>query len=97
MKTPLDYAVIPEKKVAVDDISLFDTEEKEQRLEFGWFKQENIDGELLALRLALIDAMEIRITREDPDAEVDPIKFTWDIVSYAQTSIKIQLDIENAE
>ena len=46
MKTPLDYAVIPEKKVAVEDISLFDAEEKEQRLEFGWFKQENIDGEL---------------------------------------------------
>ena len=41
--------------------------------------------------------MEIRILREDPEAAVDPIKFTWDIVSYSQSSIKIQLDIKNAE
>ena len=41
--------------------------------------------------------MEIRILREDPEAEVDPINFTWDIVSYSRSSIKIQLDIKNAE
>ena len=42
-----------------------------------------------ALRLALIDALEIRITREDPEANVEQIEFTWDILSYSQRYIKI--------
>ena len=47
--------------------------------------------------MALIDALEIRITREDPEANVEQIEFTWDILSYSQRYIQIQLDIENAE
>ena len=42
-----------------------------------------------ALRLALIDALEIRITRSSLDdanieAVEEPINFTWDILSYDQ-------------
>ena len=73
--------MIPNTKIAVEDISRFSESDIDNRIEFGWFQRDG-DGKMEALRLALIDAMEIRITREDPEAEVDPIMFTWDIVSY---------------
>lgn len=38
--------------------------------------------ELEAIRLALIDALEVRIERKDPDVDLDPISFTWDIFDY---------------
>ena len=95
MRQPQNYREIPEKKVAVNNISHFSEQEIEQRVEFNWFRSN--DEEAKALKLALIDAMEVRITREDPDARVESIDFTWDILSYSQREIRIQLDIDNAE
>ena len=43
MKPPLDYEIIPDKKVAIYDISLFDKKDRNERLKFGWFKQ---DGDI---------------------------------------------------
>ena len=39
----------------------------------------------------------MRITREDPDAEVPPIEFTWDILGYNSRFLQIQLEIKNPE
>ena len=92
MVPPQNYVDIPDSKVAVDDFSRFSEEEIDQRLEFRWFRvgdDSNEDEEMEALRLALIDALEIRITREDPEANVEQIEFTWDILSYSQRYIKI--------
>lgn len=69
-------------------MSQFRGDDIEERLEFSWFRLEEAES-VRAIRLALIDALEVRITREDPDAPVDPIDFTWDIVSYSQRQIVI--------
>lgn len=45
----------------------------------------------------MIDALEVRIERKDPDVDLDPISFTWDIVSYSDKFISLQLDIKNPE
>jgi len=47
------------------------------------------------MRVALIDALEVRILKDDE--ERDPINFSWDVVSYTETFIELQLDIRNPE
>ena len=37
----------------------------------------------------------MRILREDP--EIIPIDFSWDIMSYSDNQIELQLDIKNSE
>ena len=94
MAPPEDYTPIPSEKVFIEDYSSFTPTEQDERLQFQWFIK---DGEVERLRLALIDALEVRILREDPDNGLDPIAFTWDIISFDERLLKLKLKIENAE
>lgn len=58
MDPPVEYEVIPEAKVAVYDYKDLSSEDIQERVEFEWFKNE---GDLMATRLALIDALEVRL------------------------------------
>ena len=82
-------------KVAIDDISAFSLIEIDERISYGWFVYE--DKIETPLKLALIDSLEVRILREDPDTDLPDIRFSWDIVSYDEQFMTIQLDIENPE
>ena len=77
MAPPVNYEEIPEMRVAIDDISAFTQTEIEERISYGWFIYE--DQIETPLKLALIDALEVRILREDPDTDLPAIRFSWDI------------------
>ena len=66
MDPPLEYEIIPEAKVAVSDYQSLSEQDIEDRIEFGWFKNE---GDLIASRLALIDALEVRLKQNAFDDE----------------------------
>lgn len=61
MLPPNDYKEIPEKKVAIDDISAFTQDEINDRISYGWFIYEDLIE--APLKLALIDSLEVRILR----------------------------------
>ena len=81
-------------KVAVTDWSAFDTDDQEKRLSIDYYK---VWGENPPVLLALIDALEIRILREEDSFYDKEIRFNWWVTDYSQTYIDIQLDIHNPE
>ena len=56
-----------------------------------WFADK---GDLYAERRKLIDALEVRITPENPE-QGRKIEFTWDILGYSEEFIWLQLVIRN--
>ena len=61
------------------------------------FEVESIDPEFVYFgdytdktfeRMQLVDALEVRITPDDPEVE-SKLKFTWDILGYNQDFIKL--------
>ena len=79
MRPPEGYEALLDLKVAIDDYSAFTADEVKERLEFAWFREEGSND---AIRLALIDALEVRIRRADPDSDSEPIMFSWEVISY---------------
>ena len=97
MRPPADFKQIPAEKVALEDLSVFDERDVSDRVEFKWYNVEKDLRGQEAVRLALIDALEVRILREYPDEELTPVIFSYEIVSYSSEYIDLQLDIENPE
>lgn len=107
MNPPLNFTEIPPTKVAFEENLDLDGlrfwENRRWLRSYSDFEVESIDPEFVYFgdytdktfeRMQLVDALEVRITPDDPEVESNA-KFTWDILGYNQDFIKLQLIIEN--
>jgi hypothetical protein len=93
----MDFDLIESSRVAVYDWSALEDDDLAERTEFGLFR-DNTDARKV-YQMSIIDAFELRIVRDKQFkiTELEDIEYTWELVSFDEDEIDIQIHFDNPE